>query len=156
MLACGALVLALGLQVVAPSGEATPETGGLAIRHPRPIVIPPLPESPAILRTPLFAPDRRPGEAGVSGSASGGSLGDYAALGAAAGHGMGTAVVSGPGAAVKTLRLGDEIEGWRLAAVSTSKLTFERKGVRHVLVVGEPATAVSQAAAPAPAPAGTQ
>jgi hypothetical protein len=150
MVACGALVLALGLQIILPYREAAPETDGLAIRHPRPIVIPPLPESPAILQAPIFAPDRRPGEAGALTSAGGGSLAGYAALGAASGHGVGTAVISGPGGAVKTLRLGDQIDGWRLAIVSASRLTFERKGAHHVLVVGEPAEAVSQAAAPAP------
>lgn len=154
MVACGALVLALGLQMILPYREAAPATDGLAIRHPRLIVVPPLPESPAILHAPIFAPDRRPGEADASASVGGGSLGQYAALGAASGHGVATAVVSGPGGAVKTLHAGDEIDGWRLAIVSASRLTFERKGVRHVLVVGEPAAAVTQAAASSPAATG--
>jgi hypothetical protein len=150
MVGCGALVLALGLQMILPYREATPATDGLAIRHPRLIVVPTLPESPAILHAPIFAPDRRPGEAGGSASAGMGSLGQYAALGAASGHGVASAVVSGPAGAVKTLRPGDEIDGWRLSVVSASRLTFERKGERHVLVVGEPAEAVAKASGAAP------
>jgi hypothetical protein len=147
---CVALVAALGLQLVLPYRVPAPEANSLAVRRAKPFVIPLLPEFPAILRAPIFAPDRRPGLADQGASAAAGSLGTYAALGAASGHGVGAAVVSGPGGAVKTLRLGDEIEGWRLVAVTATKLTFERKGARHELLIGAPAEAVNQASNPAP------
>ena len=122
----------------------------LAVRRMKPFAIPALPEFPAILSAPIFAPDRRPGLADQGASVAAGSLATYAALGAASGHGIGSAVVSGPGGTVKTLRLGDEIEGWRLVAVSATKLTFERKGLRHELLVGAAAEAVNQASEQAP------
>ena len=141
---------ALGLQLVLPYRAPTPDAVSLAIRRVKPFVIPSLPEFPAILRAPIFAPDRHPGLADQGSIAAAGSLGTYAALGAASGHGVGAAVLSGPGGAVKTLRLGDEIEGWRLVAVNATKLTFERKGARHELVVGAAAEVVNQASEQAP------
>ncbi len=141
------LTLALGLQFLLPYKGAVPEAGALAVRRPRPVTIPLLPEYSAILKAPLFAPDRKPGETGVSANGAAGTLTSYAALGAATGRGIATAIVSGPGNAVKTLKIGDEVDGWRLSRVTTTKLTFERNGVEHVLVIGEPAEALAKAPA---------
>jgi len=79
-------------------------------------------------------------------------LDDYSALGAATGGAVATAVVSGPGGVTKALRRGETLEGWRLVAVDRSKLTFERNGLRRVIVVGAPAAGLAQAAQPKPEP----
>lgn len=130
-------------QFLLPTADTPAPTVALAIRHPRPVVVPPIPEYPAILRSPIFAPDRKPGAADLS-SSSGGPLATYSALGAAAGRGAAAAVVSSPGGGIKTLRVGDMLDDWRLAGVSGTQLVFERKGERRVLVVGAPADAVTQ------------
>ncbi len=107
-----------------------------------------------MLASPVFAPDRRPGEAASTASA-GGPLSGYAALGAASGRSVATAVLSAPGGVTKTVRRGELLEGWRLVSVDDAKLTFETDGVRHVLVIGAPAEALvqDQKNLPPPAPA---
>lgn len=139
ILASGALVVILGLQLILPAGAPPADTPGLAARRQRPVTVPPPSEYPAILASPIFAPDRRPGPSGGLSDTGGGSLSGYAALGAAAGRTVATAVLSAPGGGVKTLRRGDEIEGWRLVGVDATRVTFQRDGVRHALVIGAPA-----------------
>ena len=135
--ACGVLVLALALQVVLPYGERLPQTSALAPRRPRPVVVPPVAEYPVILQSPIFSPDRKPGE--DLGAAPGASaLDSYAALGVAMGHGFASALVKGPGGPAKTIGRGQTLEGWRLVAMDKEKLTFERGSARHVLTVGAP------------------
>jgi len=138
MLACGALVMTLGVQFLMPLGELSPETPGLAARRTRPVVIPPAPAYSAILAAPIFAPNRLPAPGG-SGMPGGGPLAGYAALGAATGRAVATGVVAMPGGQVRALHRGDDMEGWRLVDVNSARLTFERKGVRHDLLVGAPA-----------------
>jgi hypothetical protein len=83
----------------------------------------------------------------------GGPLAGYAALGAATGGARDSAIVSQPGGPVRAIRKGDEVGGWRLVAVTRERLTFEKNGVRHDLMVGAPAEAAVEAAQ---APAGNQ
>ena len=144
-IASGVLAVALVLQFTLPADRAVPTPLVLTARRARPVTIPPLADYPTILSAPLFAPDRNPGPAGTTGG-GGVVLGGYAVVGAGVGRGVGTAVVSTPGGKVDTLRLGDTIADWTLVAVDSTKATFERKGVRHILVIGEPAEVVSQAA----------
>jgi general secretion pathway protein N len=140
----------LGLQLFLPAGGTPPDVSGLAARRGRPVTIPVPPEYAAILASPLFAPDRRPGPAtfaAADGSAPGAaSLDGYAAVGAAVGRNLATAVISAPGGVVKTLRLGQSLDGWTLAAVDSRRVVFTRSGARVTLVVGEPATASTAAA----------
>jgi hypothetical protein len=143
MLACGALALMLALQLALPIDEAVPQTPGLAPRRLRPVTIPLAPQRPAILSLPIFAPDRKPAPGGGQ-PAGGGPLAQYAAVGAATGGAHSSAIISLPGGKAKALRTGEEIDGWRLVAISTTRLTFEKKGVRHDLVVGAPAEATTQ------------
>lgn len=134
-IACGVLVLALALQVALPYGERLPTASPLAPRRPRPVVVTPVAEYPAILQSPIFSPDRKPGvDQGAAPGAS--ALDSYAALGVATGHGFASALVKGPGGPARTLRPGDTLEGWKLVAMDREKLTFERGDARHVLTVG--------------------
>ena len=122
-----------------PYGERLPTATPLAARPPRPVIVAPVAEYPAILQSPIFSPDRKPGE--DLGAAPGASAWDsYAALGVATGRAFASALVKGPGGPAKTLRRGDTLEGWKLVAMDRDKLTFERGDARHVLTVGAPST----------------
>src|SRR5271165_7613103 len=63
ILACGALTMILGVQLMLPPSAPPAEPPGLAPRRQRPVMVPPVPEYAAILSSPIFAPDRRPGPA---------------------------------------------------------------------------------------------
>ncbi len=128
----------LGVQLMLPPAAPPSEPPGLAPRRQRPVMVPPVAEYAAILASPIFAPDRRPGAAGNGPDGGSGSLNGYAAIGAVAGRAVASAVVAVPGGGIKTLRLGDEVEGWRLVGVDRTQVAFERNGMRHVLVVGAP------------------
>jgi hypothetical protein len=152
VLACGVLALMLALQLVLPVGEAEPDTPGLAARRARPVTIPTAPLWPDILATPVFTPDRKPAPGG-SQLPGGGPLAAYAAVGAATGGARDTGVIAVPGGQVRTLARGEEVDGWRLVAISHTSLTFEKKGVRHTLVIGAPAEGAVDASS---TPAGNQ
>jgi hypothetical protein len=140
-----------------PAGPGPSETLTRPPRRGRPITLPAVPEYPAILASPLFAPDRRPGpslsaaDAAEPGGGEPGvaaSLNGYAAVGAAVGRKLATAVISTPGGGVKTLRVGERVDGWRLAAVDRGRAVFTRGAARATLVVGEPAAVRTEMAAP--------
>ncbi len=118
-----------------PSGETPPEAVVAGMRMPR-LVAPPRPfEDRRILEAPIFSPDRKPGP--DADAAPGASLLDgYAALGVAIGRGFATAVVKGPDGVAKALKLGADLEGWRLVGLDRGKLTFQKNDARHVLAVG--------------------
>jgi hypothetical protein len=145
MFACGALAMIAAVQFLVPADPPPRDPAGLAARRTRPVTLPPAPEYAAILTAPIFAPDRRPGDPGGALAPGSASLESYAALGAATGRAVAAGVVSAPGGKVQTLRLGDEVEGWRLVGVSRTRLSFERNGARHDLIVGAPAEADSSA-----------
>ncbi len=130
-----------------PYGRPLPEPSPVAARRPRILAVAPLPEYAAILQSPIFTPDRKPGE--DAGAAPGASVLDgYTALGIATGRGFATAVIKGPGDAAKTVRRGEAVEGWTLVGLDSSKLTFERAGARRTLPIGAAkAAAITQAEA---------
>lgn len=136
--ACAALAAGLIAQFILPASEAPPEVAVAVMRMPRLVAPPRPPDYRAILEAPIFSPDRKPGpDADAAPGAS--LLDDYAALGVAIGRGFATAVVKGPDGASKTLRLGGDLEGWRLIGLDRGKLTFQKNDARHVLVVGSAA-----------------
>lgn len=143
MAAALVLLLALGLQFAMLSASTPLAPSVVASRRPRLVTVPPLPDYPSTLASPVFAPDRRPGAAELA-EAGGGALSGYAALGSAAGGGADSAVVAGPGGKARTIRVGDSVEGWRLESVTRTRLTFVRDGARHQLVVGAPAEVLIQ------------
>jgi hypothetical protein len=147
------LLLALILQFVLPRAAPPAAISTVAARRPVAVMPPASASDAAILRAPIFAPDRRPGvnETPAPGA---GPLDGYAAIGSASGRGIAAAMVATPGGATRALRLGEDLDGWRLAAISRSALTFERNGVRRSLTVGAPAGVISEAAA-APRPSQT-
>jgi hypothetical protein len=142
---CVALGLGVIVQFVLPWNDPLPPASPLASRRPRPVTIPAPGQYPVILGAPIFSPDRKPGE--DTGSAPGANALDaYTALGVATGRGLATALIKGPGAGPQLIRLGQELEGWKLVGLDRQKLTFERNGARHVLAIGAAATPANGAA----------
>jgi hypothetical protein len=137
--ACGALVLALALQAAVGYGGVIAPAEGLAPRRPHLVSIPLAPEYPAIARSPIFAPDRRPSDAASGLAQSASPLAKYALLGVAVGRSKASALIVTLGAAPNTYHQGDLLEGWRVASIERTRVIFERNGLHHVLVVGEPA-----------------
>jgi hypothetical protein len=142
------------VQLILPGAAPPTQIDFRAARRPRPVTIPAAPDYPAILRAPLFAPDRHPGDAlPASAAGDGGTLDGFAALGVVAGGAAASAVISGPGVTAQTIRRGEVVNGWRLAGVTPTGAIFERGGVRRGLIVGAPATATTTAPGAAGSPA---
>jgi hypothetical protein len=143
--ACAALVAALVAQVVIPDGQPLTDASPVLARRPRPLVAPAIPDYPAILKAPIFSPDRKPGEDedAVPGS---GPLNGFAVVGVATGRNFAMALVKGPDGSVRTLHRGDTIQDWRLVGIESSQLTFARDTARHVMLVGAPAAGAAAAA----------
>jgi hypothetical protein len=137
------LVLALAAQLLIPETQRLTEASPLAQRRPRPIVAPAIAPYPDILQTPIFSPDRKPGE--EEGAVPGaGALDGFVAVGVATGHNFAMALLKGPDGAIRTMHLGDSVQDWRLVGIESSKLTFERDTAHHVIPVRAPAAAANQ------------
>ena len=149
LLASGTLFVIFVAQLLLPLDAAQPVLPGLAARRTRPIAIPPPLPAAGILAAPIFAPDRRPAANGSDVSGAANPLAGFAAQGAATGGGIATAVVSTPGGQVRVVKSGDDLGGWRVAAIERTRLILERHGVRVVLVVGAPAVPIKDASDPA-------
>jgi hypothetical protein len=136
-----ALALALAAQFAWPRAGLPTAARGPAIL-PHRLARPPTPPAwPDLLKAPVFAPDRRPGDPQLSQGEGLGGLEGYELLGVAASPHASTAVLGGPEGS-KILRPGDILAGWRLAAIGRNRAEFERHGVRRNLVVGVPAVAL--------------
>jgi hypothetical protein len=126
-MACCALALLLGIQLVLPSQTTLPDVQSRLPRRTRPVQAPPLPEYAEILNAPVFAPDRKPS---VSGGTAQAAASGFTVLGLAAGRGVGAAVLKGPDGATHVARPGDTISGWRLVSMDRNHLVLEREGRR--------------------------
>ena len=132
-LACAVLILAVVAQLAIPSGTVLPEDSALAPRRVRPPQVAAIPDYPAILQAPLFAPDRTP--RADSGAATGGD-GDFSLMGVAAGRRFAVALVKGPDGKVHSVSPGGEVMGWRLAGLDRAGATLVRGSERMVLALG--------------------
>jgi hypothetical protein len=130
-----ALVLAAGLQLALPSGVNLPA-------HPRAPATAPAEESPArvastdyaaIMAHPIFAPDRAPPPAEAEAS---GNLSGYEVLGTAiAGKTAAAALLRDSGGEISRVKVGEEIDGWKLLSIAPTELVFDRNGERRSLTV---------------------
>jgi hypothetical protein len=136
--ACGVLLVALVAQVVIPNGQPLTDASPVLARRPRPVAAPVIPDYAAILRAPIFSPDRKPGEDEDTALGSG-PLNGFAVVGVSIGRNFATALVKGPDGSLRTLHRGDTIQDWRLVSIESSQLTFGRDTARHVISVGAPA-----------------
>lgn len=131
-MATAVLTAAAGLQLVLPSSTVLPPPSELAPRHPREPQASPVPEYPAILNTPIFAPDRKPDESAVPVA---GGMNGFEVLGIATAGDAATAVVREPTGMVQRLKPGEQVQGWVLVSVELHQLTFERNKERRVLML---------------------
>ncbi|MDR3509129.1 MAG: hypothetical protein P4L64_14645 [Caulobacteraceae bacterium] len=132
------LLIAAIAQFALPGGVQLPEASGLAPRRVRMPAAVMIPDYPGILRAPIFAPDRAPGEA----SATGGSTLDAhgpSLLGVAASGRSASAIVRGSDGATHVLRPGEALLGWRLISVEANAAVFATPGGRVRVQLGAPA-----------------
>jgi hypothetical protein len=131
-----ALILAAGLELGLPSTvtlpphartqAAAPEMAGAAI-HVVPVAY------AAIMAHPIFAPDRAPPPAEAEAS---GNLGGYEVLGTAiAGKTAAAALLRDSGGEISRVKVGEEIDGWKLMSIAPQELVFDRNGERRSLTV---------------------
>jgi hypothetical protein len=146
LLAIGALVLLIAVQLAIPSRTPLPADPGLAPRRARPPAAAQLPAYPDIVKSGLFSPDR---SGGNSSAASAPGSDGWSAVGVVSvGRASAGLVKPGPGPVVM-VRVGETLEGWRLVAAKGDALVFERQDERRKLPLGA-------AAAPAPQAQGGQ
>ena len=132
-----ALIVLLGglaAQLALPGRTELPADSAVAPRRSRAPVATPVPEYPAILRTPIFAPDRAPGE--TSGAAGTTLATHVQVLGVAVGGRSASAVVRDPAGASHVLRPGQSVHGWRLVLVTPRGAVFAGPGGRVAIPVG--------------------
>jgi general secretion pathway protein N len=126
-------VVAAGVQLAMPSAAALPEkpqkvaAQQTADESPRP--------APQIYRAimahPIFAPDRAPPP--VEADAAG-NLNGVEVLGTAiAGSSAAAALVRDSEGNFTRLKVGEEIEGWKLVSIEPKELVFDRNGERRTL-----------------------
>jgi hypothetical protein len=142
--ACGALFVALVAQLVLPNGTPLTDASPVMPRRPRLVVAPVIPEYAAILKAPIFSPDRKPGEEEDAAPGSG-PLNGFVVVGVAIGRNFAMAMIKGPDGSIRTLHRGDTIQDWSLVSIESTQLTFARDTARHVISVGAPAAAAASA-----------
>ena len=132
-----AIVLALAavLQIVVPSGTTLPPDRPKVA--PREAVeadsTPAMRAYPAVMAHPIFAPDRAPppAEAETAGNLSGVEVLGTAIEGKAAA----AALVRDSDGTISRVKIGEDIDGWKLVSIAPSELTFDRNGERRSLTV---------------------
>ena len=88
---------------------------------------------PQILARPLFTPTRNPSDSGLA--PVGAQLSDYSVVGTAVARGAGTAVVRDSTGQMRSLRVGDTLLGWRLAAIRPDGIVLEGAGGQRMVPV---------------------
>jgi len=136
------LLLGAGLQLMLPSSTKLPQETELA---PRRVHVPPeltAQDYPAMLASPIFAPDRKPDATAVP---VGGGMNGFSVLGIAMAGDNAAVLVRGPGGMIQRLKPGDTMSGWQLVGVALDQLTFERNKERRVLSIAKaPAVAAGR------------
>ena len=132
-MATAVLIAAAGAQLVLPLPTNLPQETELAPRRVHEATAPPAPDYPGVLQNPIFAPDRKPDASAVPVA---GGMNGFIALGIAVAGENAAALVRGPGGTIQRLKPGDDIMGgWKLVAVETDRLTFQRNNERRVLMI---------------------
>lgn len=144
------LLLGAGLQLMLPSSTKLPQETELA---PRRVHVPPeltARDYPAMLASPIFAPDRKPDATAVP---VGGGMNGFSVLGIAMAGDNAAVLVRGPGGMIQRLKPGDTMSGWQLVGVALDQLTFERNKERRVLTISKaPALAAGRLRSPSNLP----
>lgn len=128
------LLLAAGLQLALPSSATLP----VVARHANataPAVAPVRAAANAynaIMAHPIFAPDRAPppAEADESGNLSGVEV-----LGTAIAGRISAALVRDSEGEFSRLKVGEELDGWKLVSIEPKELVFDRNGERRAVAI---------------------
>jgi len=144
-MAATVLVLTAVLQFAVPSSSSLPDQPKLAAAHPveEADATPVAPKTyPAVMAHPIFAPDRAPppAEADAAGNLSGVEVLGTAIRGKVAA----AALLRDSDGTISRLKIGEDIDGWKLVSIAPTELTFDRNGERRSLTVD--ITAPKQAA----------
>jgi len=129
------LLLAVGLQFALPSGATLPEV----VRRPAAAAAPTVEPVRAALNTynaimahPIFAPDRAPPPVEADDA---GNLAGVEILGTAIAGKVSAALVRDSDGEFTRLKIGEDIDGWKLVSINPKELVFDRNGERKTLAV---------------------
>jgi len=129
------LLLAVGLQFALPSGATLPEV----VRRPAAAAAPAIEPVRAALNTynaimahPIFAPDRAPPPVEDD---EAGNLAGVEVLGTAIAGKVSAALIRDADGEFTRLKIGEDIDGWKLVSINPKELVFDRHGERKSLVV---------------------
>ena len=132
-------MVAMAVQLAWPG----PKPSGRAARPPAPptpvVASAVAPDYPQILSRPLFTPSRGAAGAGLASQAASTVLSDYTLAGVTHVGGRGEAVMRGPGGEVVSLRPGDTLLGWQVAAVERGGIVLQQGDIRRVIAVSSSA-----------------
>jgi hypothetical protein len=126
------LILAAGAQFALPSSAAVPPRHrAAAAQRSDAETAAPVPQAyRAIMAHPIFAPDRAPPPAEADDASN---LSGVEVLGTAiAGHSAAALVRDSEGTFTR-VKVGEEIEGWKLVSIEPQLLVFDRNGERRTL-----------------------
>jgi len=136
------LLLAAGLQLALPSSASLP-----AVSHQAPPPVPTIEPMRAALNTynaimahPIFAPDRAPPAAEADNS---GNLSGVEVVGTAIAGKTSTALVRDADGDFSRLKIGEEMDGWKLVSIEPKQLVFDRNGERRSVQISATAPARS-------------
>ncbi len=135
------LLLAAGLQLALPSSASLP-----AVSHQAPPPVPTVEPVRAALNTynaimahPIFAPDRAPPAAEADNSSN---LSGVEVLGTAIAGKTSAALVRDADGDFSRLKIGEDLDGWKLVFIEPKELVFDRNGERRSVQIS--ATAPSR------------
>jgi hypothetical protein len=126
------LVLAAGLQMAMPSSAALPEDSVLAPRRAPEPAEPVARSYPAVLASPIFAPDRAPVTLQAQ---TAGNLSGYEVMGTAIAGNVSTALVRDTTGRIIRVKPDAILQGWRLVSIDRTQLLFDRDGEQRALVI---------------------
>lgn len=143
----------LALQLALTQPIELPAPAPAPARRLAPLSLPTLRADRVIVDRALFSPSRRDDPSVAGGDPSNPDalplLGGARAAGVAGVRGALRVVMQSPSGAIRSLRLGQLYEGWRLIAVDSRRVIFQRAGQRVVLAIGEATPGAVSSGAPA-------
>jgi hypothetical protein len=135
----GLLVVTLVVQLARPGPAPIPRQATADARPAISRTAAAIADYPRILTRPLFDPARGASGGGAASASASTSLGDYTLVGVASVGGRAEAVLRGPGGETISLRPGEALLGWQIAAIDHGGMVLEQGDVRRAVAVGAPA-----------------
>ena len=134
-MAATVLVLTAVLQFAVPSSSALPERPKVATHPIEEADAAPVAAKtyPAVMAHPIFAPDRAPPPAEADNTSN---LAGVEVLGTAIrGKIAAAALLRDSDGTISRVKIGEDIDGWKLVSIAPTELTFDRNGERRSLTV---------------------